>query len=264
MTNQQHKKTNMKKIFYIFLFSFLLTACGSDDNYPAPNPDPTPSDWNGDWNDKNDKNYKPEGYNPIEGEWQAYSLNGKEYTDHYYIKFSDERYMYEYKKKPEEGKDPVFNTLKQYIINDKAFRAGKNEYYKYNLKNNVLTLTNSSNTWLLKPYIYKEWRWEGNWNDPKDSHYAEYQGKYNPIKGEWKLTHSGGVETSSSVWYTFTEDFKWIDRDASDSYIINETGVRIVKNNATYKYTINANILILEGKSQNTQGILLQLKKAIK
>ncbi|MFT4170454.1 MAG: hypothetical protein QM653_15150 [Dysgonomonas sp.] len=236
----------MKKIFYIFLFSFLLTACGSDDNYPAPNPDPTPSDWNGDWNDKNDKNYKPEGYNPIEGEWQAYSLNGKEYTDHYYIKFSDKRYMYEYTKKPAEGKDPVFNSFREYIINDKAFKAKTDLYYTYNLKNNILTLINSSSTWLLKPYIYKEWRWEGNWNDPKDSHFAEYQGKYNPIKGEWKITHIDGLETSSKSIITFTEDFKWINEIGEVSkYNINATGLESLKDYYRHKYTITDNTLIL-------------------
>lgn len=195
---------------------------------------------------QNDKNYKPEGYNPIEGEWQAYSLNGKEYTDHYYIKFSDKRYMYEYTKKPAEGKDPVFNSFREYIINDKAFKAKTDLYYTYNLKNNILTLINSSSTWLLKPYIYKEWRWEGNWNDPRDSHFAEYQGKYNPIKGEWKITHIDGLETSSKSIITFTEDFKWINEIGEVSkYNINATGLESLKDYYRHKYTITDNTLIL-------------------
>ncbi|SBW06066.1 hypothetical protein [uncultured Dysgonomonas sp.] len=28
--------------------------------------------------------------------------------------------------------------------------------------------------------------WGGDWNDPNDSHYEKYQGKYNPIEGDWK------------------------------------------------------------------------------
>lgn len=258
MTNQQHKKTNMKKIFYIFLSSFLLTACGSDDNYPAPNPDPTPSDWNGDWNDKNDKNYKPEGYNPIEGEWQAYSLNGKEYTDHYYIKFSSDLNMSESKVKPAEDKDPTYPDLKKYVINNTAFRVGKDNFYKYNIKNNVLTLINSSNTWLLKPYVHKEWRWDGDWNDPKDSHYAQYQGKYNPIKGEWILTHIDGSETTLREIFIFTETFEWSDEiRPTTKYQINGTGIKSSRDNLAYKYVIENNTLSLQQMLPKKGSILL-------
>ena len=55
----------MKKLFYILLFTTLTFgaySCGSDDqNEPSLEFD--------DWNDKRSPNYKPEGYNPIEGEW---------------------------------------------------------------------------------------------------------------------------------------------------------------------------------------------------
>ncbi|MDR1504879.1 MAG: hypothetical protein LBT43_20715, partial [Prevotella sp.] len=61
----------MKKFLY-FIFICILcvgfTACGGDDE-PEPEPE-KPFTWNGDWNDSNDPNYKPEGYNPIEGDWQ--------------------------------------------------------------------------------------------------------------------------------------------------------------------------------------------------
>lgn len=246
----------MKKLFYIFLSSFLLTACGGDDNYP------TLSEWNGDWNDKNDKNYKPEGYNPIEGEWQAYSLNGKGYTDHYYIKFSSTLNMSESKVKPNEGKDPIYSDIKKYIINNKAFRIGYNNDYKYNITNNVLTLINSSNTWLLKPYVHKEWKWDGNWNDPKDSHYAEYKGKYNPIKGEWQITHIDGIETSSNSIITFTENFEWIDKSPATKYYINGTGIKRLKDNLAYKYLIKDNTLSIQ--QMHPKKGLIYLYKRIK
>lgn len=249
----------MKKLTYILLTVFLLTACSSDDNYPSPNPDPdpTPSDWNGDWNDKNDPNYKPEGYNPIEGEWVAYSLNGKNYTESFFLKFNDKRYMYQSNEKPEEGKDPVFKTLKEYVINDKAFRVGKDTYYRYNLKNNALTIFMSPNTWIFKPYVYKEWRWEGNWNDPNDEHYAQYKGQYNPIKGVWKLTHIDGRETSLDAEHTFTDTFEWINaRKPTTKYEINDTGINSIKDNLYYKYKIENNTLSLQLMFTSSKEVL--------
>lgn len=59
----------MKKfLYFIFICTLCVgfTACGGDDD------DPKEEEfvWNGDWNDPNDRNYKPEGYNPIQGVWQ--------------------------------------------------------------------------------------------------------------------------------------------------------------------------------------------------
>lgn len=166
--------------------------------------------------------------------------------------------MYEYTKKPDEGKDPVFNSFREYIINDKAFKAKTDLYYTYNLKNNILTLINSSSTWLLKPYIYKEWRWEGNWNDPKDSHYAEYQGKYNPIKGEWKLTHVDGMETTLREIFIFTETFEWSDEiRPTTKYKINGTGINSSRDDLYYKYIIANNTLSLQQMKPQKGAILL-------
>lgn len=251
--------TNMKKLTYILLTVFLLTACSSDDNYPSPNPDPdpTPSDWNGDWNDKNDPNYKPEGYNPIEGEWVAYSLNGKNYTESFFLKFSSDLIMTKSSIKPAEDKDPVFDDAEKYIINDKGFRLKQDNYCRYSLKNNILTVFISPNTWILKPYVHKEWRWEGDWNDPKDPHYVQYKGKYNPIKGKWKLTHIDGRETSLYAEHTFTDTFEWINGTHSTSkYQINDTGIKKIKDNQTYKYKIENNTLNLQLMYTSSKEVL--------
>lgn len=66
----------MKKLFYILLFSalaFSAYSCGSDDdddNYDKPTNNEEVLEFD-DWNDKKSPNYKPEGYNPIEGVWYA-------------------------------------------------------------------------------------------------------------------------------------------------------------------------------------------------
>lgn len=56
----------MKKLLYILLLSTLtfgFAACGSDDDDNRP-----PMEFD-DWNDDRSPNYKPEGYNPVLGEW---------------------------------------------------------------------------------------------------------------------------------------------------------------------------------------------------
>ncbi len=260
MACKQHNITNMKRLIYILLSAFVFTACGGDDNYTKPDTDPTPSDWNGDWNDKNDPNYKSGGYNPIEGEWEAYSLNGKEYTESFFLKFSSDLNMWKSSIKPAEGKDPIFDDAAKYIINDKAFKVGKENYYRYNLKNNALTIFISPNTWIFKPYVYKEWRWEGDWNDPKDSHYAQYQGKYNPIKGVWQTTHVDGEPTTSHLRQTFDDSFKWNSDLKITTYFINSTGIKRLDDNKTYKYIIKGNILTLQ-QMLPKQGIIMSYER---
>jgi len=67
----------MKKyIYFIFICTLGLgfVGCGDDDEEPL-----TEFKWNGDWNDENDLNYKPEGYNPIEGLWRSQDDKSKGY-----------------------------------------------------------------------------------------------------------------------------------------------------------------------------------------
>ncbi|MDU1889491.1 MAG: hypothetical protein E6767_02270 [Dysgonomonas sp.] len=63
----------MMRFLSFFLICTLclgFVSCGGDDDpEPEPTPDPDEFVWNGDWNDPDDKNYKPEGYNPIVGDW---------------------------------------------------------------------------------------------------------------------------------------------------------------------------------------------------
>ena len=60
----------MKKLLTLLLLATLFVACSSDDD-----PKSETFVWNGDWNDPADPNYKPQGYNPIEGEWMDDEVN---------------------------------------------------------------------------------------------------------------------------------------------------------------------------------------------
>lgn len=95
----------MKKILaFILLFSlsFAMVSCGSDDDE---------YEWRGNWNDPNDKNYKPEGYNPIEGMWKAG-------TTGFYFSKDFKVYKVEYKS---DGSYQMELFTDVYIINDDAF-----------------------------------------------------------------------------------------------------------------------------------------------
>lgn len=122
----------MKKLFYtIFILcaSALFVSCGDDDDKGGEEPkDPNdmtieeymsedrPFVWNGDWNDPEDPNYKPGGYNPIEGYWQSSTIN----TLVYYYTKDWEELLYDY--------DAARKTLVHregwtigYEINNRAF-----------------------------------------------------------------------------------------------------------------------------------------------
>lgn len=94
--------------------------------------------WNGDWNDPNDPNFKPEGYNPIEGVWR---FNWD--TDRG-ICFSEDFKVYiMYISIPMES--ILWNCgEKKYIINDKAFKNLPNEIYRYKIENGRLKYTHES------------------------------------------------------------------------------------------------------------------------
>ncbi|MBF0647739.1 MULTISPECIES: hypothetical protein [Dysgonomonas] len=132
----------MKKfLYFIFICTLCVgfTACGGDDD------DPKEEEfvWNGNWNDPNDKNYKPEGYNPIQGVWQRDDdpsigmYLSKDFKDYYVTFYSNGEYKIE----------SVFKD--NYQINNTAFRYSPNEVYKWEIENNKL--------YTLPVGTYKEW-----------------------------------------------------------------------------------------------------------
>lgn len=112
----------MKKyLLFIFAFSLCLgfAACGSDDEKDEPEkPEEKPFVWNGDWNDPEDPNYKPEGYNPIEGVWRSDEdpdrglLFDKDFNA-YILTFFD-------------GRGYTKELWNDYVINNTAFMLGVN------------------------------------------------------------------------------------------------------------------------------------------
>lgn len=125
----------MKKILaFILLFSlsFAMVSCGGDDDE---------YEWRGDWNDPNDKNYKPEyngQYNPIEGMWKGGTSGfyfSKDFKVHNVEYKSDGSYQVE-----------LFKGL--YSINDEAFLLKVNidsesgiKRYKLNAAKDTLYIT---------------------------------------------------------------------------------------------------------------------------
>lgn len=251
----------MKKLLYLLFVLTVLSACGSDDPDPTPTPPPI-TEWDGDWNDSKDPHYTQyKGqYNPIAGEWIVVKKNGVTFNEFMVYKFDTNRTLSTATVKPAEGKAPIFGTANSYIINDKAYKI-KNTIYKYKLASDMKTLeiTDGTVTLVLQPYESGVWRWKGDWNDPNDPHYAIYNGKYNPIKGTWKLTHVGDNEVlpSNVKYHRFNEDFTtevayhpaFPNEGHYDKrkYWINDTGVRedryATQPMVTYEYKIEGNIL---------------------
>lgn len=137
----------MKKfLYFIFICTLCVgfTACGGDDE---PEPE-KPFTWNGDWNDPNDPNYKPEGYNPIQGDW----VNVDDISD--MLSFSSDRVMYGLTLKPN-GKYEVVINLGKYEINNKAFRYGPEGFMAqlYKIENNILSIK-----LVLKEGDEQEWK----------------------------------------------------------------------------------------------------------
>lgn len=121
----------MKKfLYFIFICTLCVgfTACGEDD-------DPKEEEflWNGDWNDPNDRNYKPEGYNPIQGIWKRDNERG--------LYFSEDRIAY----------DVYFLSNGSYVIEN-----GSGSGSKYTINNTAFKYSHSQNTifkWSIKDNI---------------------------------------------------------------------------------------------------------------
>lgn len=122
----------MKKLLSFTLFLsilLLLPSCSSDDDNDNNGGGTTTFD---NWNDPKSSNYKPEGYNPLLGEWIKQNTNNT-----YKVIFtSDFKYQESWYEK---GAWLASSTIGTYIINDKAFKYN-NEVHNYSISNDVLTI----------------------------------------------------------------------------------------------------------------------------
>ncbi len=126
----------MKKLFYILLFTTLTFgaySCGSDhENEPPLEFD--------DWNDKRSPNYKPEGYNPLEGEWLEQGPPNPIFKMIFTKDFKElicTKSDYGYWNEPD--------ILGTYKINDKEFKRDDNKIIEWSISQNgkrkILVLT---------------------------------------------------------------------------------------------------------------------------
>lgn len=243
----------MKKIWFLLLTVITFTACGGDDPDPIKE---TPFD---NWNDPTNPNYTDGKYNPIAGEWQLIQRNGAAVTDFLLYKFDSKLTRLKTTVEPADEKEPAYSNSKPYIISNKQYKID-NTLYSYaiagTLESARLTITEGNITLTFKPYESKVWSWKGDWNSPTDPHYNTYKGKYNPIKGTWKLTHVGeNAVTASNVVYTrFNEDFTveesnngYTNFRDKHKYWINDIGIRensyAIHPSYTFKYKIEGNTL---------------------
>ncbi|WP_051697574.1 hypothetical protein [Prevotella sp. 10(H)] len=137
----------MKKfLYFIFICSLCVgfAGCGSDDDNNDDGDDNGKFVWNGNWNDENDPNYKPEGYNPIEGLWKNINAPRGIYFskdfDAYVVTFYDDG---TYKKSL---------WRENYIINNTGYRVSDGTWrYKFDEKGNFWTTPNKfdDNDWRI-------------------------------------------------------------------------------------------------------------------
>lgn len=127
----------MKKLLSIILLLSLSVAfysCGGDMEEETKKPQEFV--WNGDWNDPNDSNFKPEGYNPIKGLWRrdADNTRGLYYSEDFKI------YQVTFYSNGLYGKT-LFRS--KYTINDKAYSLDPpdREFWRYKIENGKLRTT---------------------------------------------------------------------------------------------------------------------------
>jgi len=262
----------MKKLFLYMFAAVALVSCSDSNNGNGEEQDTPPpgvtTTWLGDWNDRYDAAYKPEydgSYNPVQDEWKVVKKNGKEYTDTLLYKYWEAR-SWRTATGLKEGKpffEPNWNgeyKRTAYKINDKQFMFDDGTIFEYSLTvsktEDKLRVYDGRDTWELVPYT-DSWTWKGNWNDPLDRHYAVYQGKYNPLKGTWKLTHEDGEPVGSSLYYyIFDDNYKrgysqdGVSFSSYRDYKINSSmiNVQLTNNTNEFKYHISEDTLFMTYK----------------
>ncbi|MBN9300307.1 MULTISPECIES: hypothetical protein [Dysgonomonas] len=112
----------MKKLLSIILLlsmSVTFYSCGDDMEEEFV--------WNGDWNDPADPNYKPEGYNPIQGLWR------RDTDDTRGLYYSEDFKIYKVYFHPN-GYVEKSLWADKYIINDKAYNISSKGTWRYKIE----------------------------------------------------------------------------------------------------------------------------------
>lgn len=136
----------MKKLLsIILLLSLFVTfySCGGDMEEETKKPQEFV--WNGDWNDPADPNFKPGGYNPIQGVWRS----DKDETKGVCFSEDFKCYIVTFYSNGLYDKD-LFSD--KYAINDKAYslRPPTGGIRRYKIDNSKLETT---------PYLYDDRDW---------------------------------------------------------------------------------------------------------
>lgn len=136
----------MKKLLSIILLlslSIAFYSCGGDMEEETKKPQEFV--WNGDWNDPDDPNFKPEGYNPIQGVWRS----DKDETKGVCFSEDFKCYIVTFYSNGLYDKD-LFSD--KYAINDKAYslRPPTGGIRRYKIDNSKLETT---------PYLYDDRDW---------------------------------------------------------------------------------------------------------
>lgn len=291
----------MKKLLSLLFLSTILFACGSDDDDnnggdnnggggkgtttqlgKTTNPIPE-SEWKGYANDPESPNYIGEGktyVSPIWGDWVLTHENGTATNRFVAYQFVYGQGWYSMLTKPAEGAKPNFSNLIVYQYNDTQLRDEKNNIlynYKVSADLNTMTLFDGSNTWAFKKYDNNGvWKWKGDWNSETESpYYALYNGKYNPVKGVWKLVVSGGFTVDYDQYCRFDDNFSLYKSYELNTnyrfhtkYQINDDGIwgtddSLIKNYSTNKYWIEGNTLYLQGV-QSYPFKLMEISKLVR
>lgn len=143
-----------KILLALFLLGFVV-ACSDDDNGKIDiGPIPL-SEWTGSWNDPSHPNYRPDGYNPLEGKWKMIKENGLpvnkdnkclyEFTSDFILKiYKNEAYQ--------SGNNYQLNNEQVYIF---RFTADKDVLYKYRFQMengvNILIISTGERTYHFTP-----------------------------------------------------------------------------------------------------------------
>ena len=127
----------MKKLLSIILLlslSIAFYSCGDDMEEEMKKPQEFV--WNGDWNDPADPNFKPEGYNPIQGVWRS----DKDETKGVCFSEDFKCYIVTFYSNGLYGKT-LFRS--KYTINDKAYSLDPptREFWRYKIENGKFKTT---------------------------------------------------------------------------------------------------------------------------